>query len=73
VPSDVRGTYCLSYERIGQHGAACPQGVVSRTRAAKPDEYQELKLELERIGYTLKVCQRIPMHAYEKRVRSIKR
>ncbi len=47
----------LSYEHIGQHGAA-DVGIIGRTRPAKPAEYADLKAELERIGYRLEVRQR---------------
>jgi hypothetical protein len=45
------GTYdphtCSSYVHIGQHGSADPLLVIKRTRPAKPDEYADLKAELE--------------------------
>lgn len=42
---------CSSYEHIGQHGSADPQGVMQATVPAKPSEYADLKAELEGIGY----------------------
>ena len=49
---------CSSYEHVGQHGGADYNGCVMRTRPAKPSEYQDLKQELEQLGYRLKVIQR---------------
>lgn len=52
----------MSYERIGQHGAADYQGIISRTRPATPAEYADLKAELERppYRYVLDVRKRTP-------------
>lgn len=58
---------CSSYEHVGQHGAADPVNVIQLTRPAKPDEYADLKAELERIGYALKVCQRITRESLDVR------
>ena len=44
---------CLSYMRIGQHGAANCQGVIDTTCPAK--DYTDLKNELGRLGYILDV------------------
>jgi hypothetical protein len=54
-----------SFEHIGQHGAADLGMVIARTRPASPDEYAELKRELERqpYGYRLAVIQRTPKAA----------
>lgn len=51
---------CSSYEHVGQHGGADCSGIVARTRLARPSEYRNLKRELERIGYCLKVLKRAP-------------
>lgn len=42
---------CMSYEHIGQHGSAWPEGVMKRTTYATPAEYADLKRELEDVGY----------------------
>jgi len=69
-PNDI-GNYseytCSSYMSIGQHGSADPWLVVRTTRLAKPIEYTELKAELERLGYTLQVKQRIRQTSIETR------
>ena len=65
IPSDVHGHYCESYQQIGQHGAAsCEQ---PSTSPATPEEYADLKSELERIGYEVTVCQRITRSMHDKR------
>lgn len=49
-----------SYEAVGQHGSADPAGLIQRTKAAKPDEYADLLVELQSIGYDdLKVYQKL--------------
>ena len=47
--------HCLSYERIGQHGAADYAGVIARTVRATPEDSASLKRELESLGYVLDV------------------
>jgi hypothetical protein len=44
--------------RIGQHGAADYNLVVSDTKLANEDEYSSLRKELETIGYDLKIRKR---------------
>lgn len=46
---------CNSYQTIGQHGAASVF-LTRETRKAKPEEYADLKKELERIGYVLTIA-----------------
>jgi len=48
-------SYCLCYQHVGQHGSADYSFVINITEPAKPEEYQDLKEELERIGYRLKI------------------
>lgn len=47
-----------SYLHIGQHGSADYRHVLTLTRPSTPDEYADLKRELEDIGYDLAVCKR---------------
>lgn len=51
---------CTSYEHIGQHAGAHYAGVVASTKPATPEEYADLKRELESYpyGYKLKVRRR---------------
>lgn len=58
IPNDAWGTYCESYQHIGQHGGADYYGIIERSRPATPEEYACLKDELESIGYDLQVIRR---------------
>lgn len=50
---------CLSYEHIGQHGAADYAHVIASTFPATPKGYARLKHELEYlVGYELTIRQR---------------
>lgn len=50
---------CLSYEHIGQHGAADYSYVIAATHPATPNSYARLKHELENlVGYELTIRQR---------------
>ena len=48
---------CASYMHIGQH-ASCDPEIRRITRLAKPEEYADLKAELESIGYNLDIKKR---------------
>lgn len=62
---------CQCYVKVGQHGSAHPEATVHATKPAKPEEYDELLKELERIGYDdIKVIHRIPVNAYYTRVKA---
>lgn len=52
---------CLSYEHVGQHSGAQYSNVISLTTPATPEEYAELKEELESLGYVLDVRKYKPM------------
>jgi hypothetical protein len=41
---------CSSFEHVGQHGAADPS-IISQTKPATPQEYADLKAELEAYPY----------------------
>lgn len=43
-----------SYQHIGQHGACSPEFIKGK-RKATPEEYKDLKSELEAIGYNLNI------------------
>lgn len=72
LPSDGAGLYCLSYEHMGQHGAADYDSVMARSRPALEAEYAPLKRELEGRGYDLVVRQRITPQMREARRRAIR-
>ena len=50
---------CQSYMHVGQHGPARYEHMMQCTRPAKEDEYADLKLELESIGYNVLPIARI--------------
>lgn len=52
--SDENGRFKTSYSHIGQHSACDPE-YAKESRLATPEEYTELKNELEGIGYNLDV------------------
>ena len=46
------------YTHIGQHGECDYSYFTKQTKPATPEEYKDLKEELESIGYNLKVIKR---------------
>jgi len=72
-PADYLGKYILSYQSIGQHGAAEYDHVMKISSAATPWEYMELKKELEHMGYKLKVKKRASKEMNRKRMNKAKR
>ena len=67
IPADISGITVTSYIHTGQHGQACPQGVIRTTKPATPKEYEELMTELDKIGYrNLKVYKRLQYRHLEK-------
>jgi hypothetical protein len=67
----MRVTYCMSYMHIGQHSAA-DISIIDDTKPATPEEYADLKAELERIGYDLEVFQRTSHKDLEARYAKLK-
>ncbi|MFA5934932.1 MAG: hypothetical protein WC827_03555 [Candidatus Paceibacterota bacterium] len=51
--ADVAGMYCTAYAHLGQHHGADYNGYIRDSFPAKPEEYADLKKELESIGYDL--------------------
>lgn len=59
-PGNVAGTFCRSYQHIGQHGAADYGWVIEISEPATEEEYADLLQELRDIGYEdLEVRQRV--------------
>jgi hypothetical protein len=67
IPYGMLRRYCVSYEHVGQHGATSPDTLTLLTTKPRPEEYAELKAELERIGYILEVRSRITSQMHAKR------
>lgn len=49
---------CSSYMHVGQHSSADDRMIIAESRPATPQEYADLKIELENAGYTLKIYRR---------------
>ena len=47
-----------SYMHVGQHSSADYQHCICRTKPATPEEYEDLAVELESIGYNLLIRKR---------------
>ncbi|MFA5323710.1 MAG: hypothetical protein WC373_13645 [Smithella sp.] len=47
IPTDELGRYCACYQHIGQHGSADYHLCIRKSKPASPEEYAELKAELE--------------------------
>lgn len=50
--------YVVCYQHIGQHGEGKYWGIMADSRRAAPEEYAQLKKELEQIGYIVHVRKR---------------
>jgi hypothetical protein len=64
---DMSPYTCGCYEHVGQHGACDPLTILAETRLAKPDEYANLKAELESrpYQYNLRILSRINNSHYQ--------
>lgn len=67
IPADYMGHFCLSYQSVGQHGAASTM-IVRDTRPATTEEAELLKRELRALGYDdMKDYKRISYKMEERR------
>lgn len=59
-PDDIADDHgrVTCYQHLGQHGAAFYSACIHASRPAKPEEYADLKAELESIGYIVTVRKR---------------
>jgi len=73
IPADLNGRYCLSYEHVGQHGAADFHSVVQQTLPVTSKRCADLAQELTEIGYDLKPIQRASFRNHEKRREATRR
>jgi hypothetical protein len=72
VPSDLyHPGYCQSYQHIGQHGSADLHYIISISKPAHYDEYKPLYDELVKIGYKIKVYERVSYAMDKKRNASL--
>lgn len=64
---------CSSYMHIGQHGACDPNLIIDHSRLATPEEYDDLKEELEdQVGYNLIIIKRYRQDHLETRKQEFK-
>ena len=70
LPGDMNPhVTCLSYQHVGQHGAACVNLTGQYTRPASEDQYKDLLAELVSIGYTdLKISHKATRKDLQKRI-----
>lgn len=55
---------CMSYQYIGQHGAA-DYSLMYSTKPAKQEEYKDLYDELTGLGYNLKIIKKVMKRWFE--------
>lgn len=66
-PADYAGFFCDSYESIGQHSGADYYGCINASDPVSAEDAADLRRELERIGYRLKVMKRASHRVHEAR------
>ena len=64
--ADLQGNVTC-YEHVGQHHSANYSGCIAKSRPATPEEYKDLKKEMENQGYDLVV---IKKQNYDKYLKS---
>jgi hypothetical protein len=74
LPGDMNPyVTCLSYQHMGQHGAACVNLTSRYTTPASEDQYRDLLAELVSIGYDdLKIVKRRSITDLVKRIDACK-
>ena len=55
ILTGMKNNCCDSYQHVGQHSLANYRYCISISRPAEPEQYAELKAELERIGDAIRV------------------
>lgn len=69
IPGDMNpGVTCLSYQHVGQHGAACVNLTSDYTTPATPEEYAPLLAELRSLGYSPVIAYRATAKDYQNRL-----
>jgi len=72
-PGNYDSNTCSSYVHVGQHGTCDPQYLIQdATYPAYPFQYQDLKEELEKMGYNLVIKKKYQSKHYETRQKSLK-
>lgn len=70
VPYNGDRSLCMSYQHVGQHGAASVS-LCTELKAANKVEYGPLKAELESLGYVVDVRRRMTADMHYERARNI--
>jgi len=65
-------SHCLSYSRVGEHGAADLLGLTYKLKLATPAEYADTLVALTRRGYRLKVIKRVTRAMFQARRAQLK-
>jgi hypothetical protein len=73
LPANYDPYLCESYQHVGQHASADPLYCIRVTKPASYADYNFLQTELEMIGYDLKVIQKYPQDAIDRRREELKR
>jgi len=68
--ADFNPCNCVAYMHTGQHGSAS-RFLTNSTDRAKPEEYKDLKGELERLCYSLQIMKKITKQDDDLRLRKI--
>lgn len=50
--------HVTSYQHVGQHSGADYKHCIAKSRPAKENDYKDLKIEMESIGYNLNVIKK---------------
>lgn len=72
VPGSCLRDYIGSSYEFNGHSAADLQLCIIKSRPAKPSEYKELKEQMERMGYELRIVNRISEKMHAKRRKAFK-
>lgn len=73
IPGNKDPNTCLSYTQVGDYCACIPENIMDKTRFATPEEYADLKTELEKkFNYGLIVIKK-PRSHHKKGTKSTRR
>lgn len=72
IPADTSPMHCLSYQTIGQHGAASVD-LSHCTRPATEDESAAMLEELRRMDYDPQLVKRVTVQMHRERIEELQR
>lgn len=67
-PADLNPFNCMSYQHTGQHGGASLEYYLNNTQPATQKQSNDLKIELESLGYNLQIRKRFSINDFDKRI-----